>query len=235
MPRRKNCPITSAEATRAIYLDFESPGRKKDGFDPPPVLAGVLFDSRYESFVLRSEWRAVCVAKQLLCLSLDEFLESILDLARSESRRIVYWSSNEDSLFHSRGYPPGEIGFDVIIPARKIEWIKDRFTQFRADSKRFRSPATAKTVKARLRTITFGLLSLICKEAGFARPSGYGAGKVGKWIRHVTTQEGKINYEKWSPGGKAAFTKLAKHNEHDCRATEHLLGCLVKELGSPIA
>jgi hypothetical protein len=119
-----------------------------------------------------------------------------------------------------------DIGFDVRVPAKAHPELKHYFREFRSNNKNIRGPGAAKTRKSALRIKAFGLLAIIADDLGLKRPASYGPGFIGKWLR--TTQEqnqskSETGYDRWSPSSKRNTTKLLKHNEHDCRATEYLL------------
>lgn len=226
--KRHNHPIDADEAARALYLDFEGPGPSKAVKNPLPVFAGLLCEDEYRPTVLDTRLDDAATARGLGFCGLDEFLESLLKRARDENRRIVFWTSHEEELFQERGYPPGDIGFDVRIDAKQSDGLKTRFAQFKRDEKDWKDPKSAKSRKKKLRPKAFGLLTLLTETIGLPRSSGYGAGLVGKWIRTMLDQaEKKASYEDWSRGGKGSLTKLIKHNEHDCIATEYLLNHLL--------
>ena len=225
----KNHPIDTHEATRALYLDFEGPGPSKKAKKPLPVLGGVLCEENYLPTALDPRLKDAAIAKGIGYASLDNFLESLLERAGSQHRRIVYWTSHEKQLFEDRGYPPNDIGFDVRIDARESATLKPLFTQFNRDNKERKNPTTSRTRRDELRPKAFGLLTLLAQDRGLPRPHQSGAGKVGHWLKTVVVQaETKPSFADWARSGKTSLTKVIKHNEHDCRATEFLLSYLLK-------
>ena len=227
-------PITVQEAERALYLDFEGPGPSSKDKNPLPLFAGVRCESKYTLAVLDKCLESLAQEREVGYETLDNFLSDLLARAREEDRRIVFWTSHEKNLFASRGYPPGDIGFDVKIPAKASE-LGCYFSSFRKAVAAFKNPKTSKTRKKSLRPKAFGLLTLIAAEIGYPRPGDYGAGLVGKWVRHILGQATrKDRYAVWTQGGKAAVTKLLKHNRHDCFATERVLIHLLETAGSPL-
>ena len=86
------------------------------------------------------------------------------------------------------------------------------------------SKKTSKKAKDKLRSKSFGLLTLFAAEVGLPRIAGYGAGKVGQWIRFFENQaQNKDAYEKWTPSAKRKLSSLIKHNKHDVEATQFVL------------
>ena len=226
-----NRPITLEEAQRALYLDFEGRGPSGSGPDPLPLVGGVCCEDNYTATAFDCSLDMISERHDVDFMPLDHFLGELLDQAEFEERRIVYWTSHEKTLFTTRGYPPGEIGFDVRVPTRKHPELKEYFSEFRSNNKKIRAPGAAKAAKIALRTQAYGLLAIITDDLGLKRPSSYGPGYVGKWLRTMQEQnqlKSGTGYDRWSPSGKRNTTKLLKHNEHDCRATEYLLNWLLE-------
>ena len=220
----RNHPISLDEAKRALYLDFEGPGSSKSAPDPLPLIAGVRCEGQYQATALDPALSTLADRPNVDYMPLDGFLDELLSWAQFEKRRIVFWTSHEKNLFIARGYPPGVIGFDAKIPTRNHSVLRHHFDEFKENTKRYRSSTTAKTTKTALRSKAYGLLTLIAADLGLPRPNGYGPGYVGKWIRSMVEQaKKKDSYDVWSPGVKKATTRLLKHNQHDCEATEFVL------------
>ena len=229
----QNRPITPEEAQRALYLDFEGRGPSGGGPDPLPLIAGISCEGEYTATALDISIEMIAERPDVDFLPLDHFLGELLDQATSEERRIVFWTSHEKTLFTSRGYPPGDIGFDVRVPAKAHPELKHYFREFRSTNKKIRSAGTAKTTNRALRTKAFGLLAIIADDIGLKKPHSYGPGFVGKWLRTMQEQnrlKSGTGYDRWSRGVKKNTTLLLKHNEHDCRATEYLLKWLLEDL-----
>ena len=227
----QNRPITREEAQRALYLDFEGRGPSGADPDPLPLIGGVCSEGEYTATALDISIEMIAERPDIDFMPLDHFLGELLDQATSEERRIVFWTSHEKTLFTSRGYPPGDIGFDVRVPARKHPDLKDYFRKFRSNNKKIRGPGAAKTTKSALRTKAFGLLAIIADDLSLKRPANYGPGFVSKWLRTMQEQnqlKSGTGYDRWSPSSKRNTTKLLKHNEHDCRATEYLIKWLLE-------
>ena len=227
----QNRPISPEEAQRALYLDFEGRGPSGGGPDPLPLIAGISCDGEYTATALDICIEMIAERPDVDFLPLDHFLGELLDQATFEERRIVFWTSHEKTLFTSRGYPPGDIGFDVRVPANARPELKHYFRKFRLANRKLRNNAKTKAKKNALRTKAFGLLAIIADDLGLKRPISYGPGFVGKWLRTMQEQnhsKSGTGYDRWSPSGKRNTTKLLKHNEHDCRATEYLLRWLLE-------
>ncbi len=70
-----NSPMTNTQANRAIYLDFESEGKKlASGEQPPPVLGGVLVDGCYKPTLLHDDLKEVASALHWGYAMLNDYL-----------------------------------------------------------------------------------------------------------------------------------------------------------------
>ena len=100
--------------------------------------------------------------------------------------------------------------------------------EWKKNVKKFESKKTSKTAE-KLRTKSFGLLTLFAAEIGLPRIAGYGAGKVGGWIKDFEEQsQKKAAFELWSKSAKTKLTKLINHNKHDVEATQFVLEYLLR-------
>lgn len=213
---------------RAIYLDFESEGRKPDGEDAPPAVGGTLIEGDYVSTLLHPALENAAEERSLAYATLNDYLRSIQERSVAEKRRIVFFSSTEATLFEEHGLDISASALDLRPMARKSGLYETVWNTYKDNDRRFRDPDTAQSTRDALRTKSFGLLTLIASDLGLPRPDGYGAGKTGARIRYALKQAGKkSHYQYWSPGGKTKLTQVISHNEHDCRATRHVLEHLV--------
>jgi hypothetical protein len=217
-------PLTTEEIRRAIYLDFESEGKRRNGEQPPPILGGTSIDGVYTPTLLHSDLLHAAKARGWGHSALADYLKAICEQATAENRRIVFFSSTEFTIFKNHGLDITESGFDLRKPAKKSKLYKDVWATFKESERRFRDPQTARSTKETLRTKAHGLLTLIAADLGLPRPHAYNAGKVGAMIRYVLNQaQSKGDYESWSRGSKTKLTNLVNHNKHDCKATRFVL------------
>lgn len=226
--KRKNYPISQKDVDRALYLDFEGRGKlKKTDPDPPPSLVGVLCEGYYEVFVLDSQLSDLTHRPYIRSQSIKEFCEQILDRAKQENRRLICWSWYDFKVFEEKGFPPGNIGYDVKIPfdeeRKKDKNLHEVYQKFRDNVKLFRKKSLAVSRKKTLRPKAHSLLTLVAAGLGLSRPGSFGAGLVGRWLRSILDQSTKDSYLLWSVGTKKNVTKLLKHNCHDCVATQYVL------------
>ena len=111
--------ISTAEAERAVYIDFEGIQ------DHPPALLGILVGEHLEQVVLDVELEAAAVAKQLrLALLLDE-MNRLLDLCRREERLIVAYSQHEKNVVRDFA------GLDLTGSYRDARMIAKRWKAIR--------------------------------------------------------------------------------------------------------
>ncbi|MDG2029517.1 MAG: hypothetical protein P8J45_00790 [Phycisphaerales bacterium] len=216
--------INKEEINRAIYLDFESEGEKRNGTQPPPVLGGVMVETIYTPTLLHPDLAHAAEAKEWAHTTLADYLKSIHDQANAESRRIVFFSSAESTIFADHGIDISQHGFDLRDAAKRSGLYQTVWDTFKDNVRRFRDPDTAQTTRNEIRTKSFGLLTLVAADLGMQRPDSYGAGKTGARIRYALKQAGKkSDYASWSSGGKTKLTQVVDHNKHDCKATRCVL------------
>ena len=226
-----NKMLTTEEIDRAIYLDFESEGKKNNGEQPPPILGGTLIENVYTPTLLDPSLQHAATFKSWGHSSLPDYLKAIYEQATEESRRIVFFSSTEFNIFMNHSIDISKIGFDLRGPAKQSPLYKNVWKEFKKNDQLFRKPNTAKTTKRILRTKAFGLLTLIAADLGMPRPNGYGPGLTGDRIRYAMKQARDRNdFKSWSKGGKTKLTYIVKHNKHDCECTKYVLEHLVQDI-----
>lgn len=222
--------ISTEDIDRAIYLDFESKGKKPNAEQPPPALGGTLIEGIYTPTLLDPDLVHASRANEWGHATLTEHCESIQDQAKAENRRIVFFSSQEFTSLNDHGVDLSGAGFDLRQPAQASDLYKDVWTTFDESERRFTDPDTAQATRDELRTKGFDLITLIAQELGMQRPESYGAGKTGARIRYALKHaSSKHDYESWSPGAKRKLMQAVNHNEHDCRAIHFVLDHLAKD------
>ena len=216
--------MNKEEINRAIYLDFESEGEKRNGEQPPPAIGGTIVENVYTPTLLHPDLAHAAEARGWGHASLAEYLKAIHDQATAENRKIVFFSSTESTIFADHGFDISDSGFDLRTSAKQSKRYATVWDTFKDNVRRFRDPDTAQTTRNEIRTKSFGLLTLVAADLGMPRPDSYGAGKTGARIRYALKQAGKkAGYESWSPGGKTKLTQVVNHNEHVCKATRYVL------------
>ena len=221
--------ITTEEIDRAIYLDFESKGKKPNKEQPPPAFGGTLIEGIYTPTLLDPDLVHAAHANEWDHATVTESLQSIQDQANAEGRRVVFFNSSELTSLNAHGVDLSGSGFDLREHAKASGLYKNVWATFDESERRFTDPDTAQATRDELRTKGFDLITLIAQELGMQRPESYGAGKTGARIRYALKHaSSKHDYESWSPGAKRKLMQAINHNEHDCRAIHFVLGHLAK-------
>ena len=216
--------INKEEIDRAIYLDFESEGEKRNATPPPPVLGGVMVETIYTPTLLHPDLVHAAEAKEWVQTTLPDYLKSIHDQAKAENRRIVFFSSAAPPIFADHGIDISQHGFDLRDAAKRSGLYQTVWDTFKDNVRRFKDPDTAQTTRNEIRPKSFDLLTLVAADLGLKRPDSYEAGKTGARIRYALKQAGKkSDYASWSSGGKTKLAQVVDHNKHDCKATRHVL------------
>ncbi|MDE0959128.1 MAG: hypothetical protein OSB12_10910, partial [Planctomycetota bacterium] len=91
--------ITAEEAHRAIYFDVEGQADSINKEKRDPILGGVLVDGSYEVTLFGDGLEVAARAKNWNHQPLEQFLEDLSNRARSEGRKLVYFTSAEEKLF----------------------------------------------------------------------------------------------------------------------------------------
>jgi hypothetical protein len=223
--------LSTEEINRAIYLDFESKGKRRDGTQPPPALGGTLIETVYKPTLLDPALQHAATFRSYGHSSLKNYLTEIYEQATNETRRIIFFSSTEFNIFKNHSLDISEIGFDLRGPAKQSRLYINVWKEFKTNAQRFRNRNTARTTRKTLRPKAHGLLSLIADDLGMQRPVVYGAGLCGDRITNFMNQaEKKPDYESWSSSGKRNLTQLVKHNKHDCECTKYVLEHLAQNI-----
>ena len=216
--------LNTEDIERAIYLDFESTGKKPNKEQPPPVLAGVVIEGVYAPTLLDPDLAHASEANEWGQATLADYLQSILDQAKSEQRTIVFFDSPEFAVLKDHGVAIGDSGVDLRDLAKSSNLYTAVWETFNDSERRFSDPETAQPTRDALRTNAFDLLTLIAEELGMDRPHPYGAGKTGARLRYALKYaRSKNDYETWSPGAKRKLLQAVGHNEHDCKAMRFVL------------
>ena len=221
--------ISTEDIDRAIYLDFESKGKRPNKEQPPPVLGGTLIEGVYTPTLLHPDLAHASHANEWSHAAVTDYYESIQDQAETENRTIVFFSSAELTSLNDHGVDLSKSGFDLRQHAEASGLYQDVWTTFDESEQRFTDPDTPQTTRDELRTKGFDLITLIAQELGMQRPESYGAGKTGARIRYALKHaSSKDDYESWSPGAKRKLMQAVNHNQHDCRAIHFVLDHLAK-------
>lgn len=216
--------LHTEDIERAIYLDFESTGKKPNKEHPPPALAGVVIEGVYAPTLLDPDLAHAADANEWGHASLPDYLQTIHDQAKNEQRTIVFFDSPEFAVLKDHGVDLRESGVDLRTLAESSGLYTTVWTTFEDNERRFKDPETAQPTRDALRSNAFDLLTVISEELGMDRPHPYGAGKTGARLRYALKHaRNKNDYETWSPGAKRRLLQAVGHNEHDCKALRFVL------------
>lgn len=194
--------LTSADAARAIYLDFE-------GFtNEAPALLGVLVDDCFETLVLDPVLRPAAKAKGLRVTDGAAALRGIVERARLENRRICAFGKREcEAALEDFGVDLGD-RFVNLQPLAKRWWKRNRAER----------PARRRGRKARFKSRGY-CLEFFETGFGLERKAHLKSGNATKRLRGV--RDALIGHAgDWSrltATAKSKWTKLIDYNEVDVR------------------
>lgn len=195
-PRKRDWSLTTEQAMRGLYIDFE-------GFKgKPPALIGILVDGALEQVVLDERLRLAADAKGLRVATLAEVGLELLGRCVKEQRVIIAFSQHEQTMFSAHAQLDIE---EYYRNARTIgqRYLRDSGLAGRGDPR---------SLKEMLECI------------GYTRDHRLGEQKSTKRLREVLTMLDKWgSYERLTATAKGKWTKLLCHNEHDCRGMSRLV------------
>jgi hypothetical protein len=115
-------PLTEAEATRAVYVDFESLG---NGLAAPAILGSLVVDGGddFRQFVLSHLLRPAAVARKGVCIntSAEAAVLAVVKEAERHSRAIVSWSTHEAKVVRAV--------CSALLPTGSMHSIETRLTR----------------------------------------------------------------------------------------------------------
>jgi len=211
MARRKNphALISSKEASKAIYIDFE-------GFvDKPPTLIGILIEDHFEQIIFEDGLRSAADAKGMRVSSLNEVIDKLYSVCADEGRLIVAYSQHEINVI--RKYTNRDIS-DIYRDARMIarRWKSICFDRSAPIRK-------CKALKDYLTYLEFPRGSYLGEKKSTARI---------KAVLEMSKRRG--NYDALTPVVKAKWTKLLEHNQIDCIGMKALVETASRALESRV-
>jgi hypothetical protein len=221
MTMRKRRPLpplpTPEQASRALYLDFESEANR------PPALSGVRVDGQALTWIHLPVLQEAAKAKEHLFLPLPQFLEQLMARAEREDRLIIHWSQAEPLAAAEAGVPLLTVEREQPYAGRALDLKKLAKMPFKKQFDR-RKALIKRSPRGRHHPRAKALLSHCAASLGFERHPGYGPGLVGKRLRDVGGQlERRGSWDSLTPVAKAKWTKLLRHNDYDCEAMEVVL------------
>lgn len=202
--RRKHVRVSlsSLEAARAIYVDFE-------GFkDKPPSLVGILVDGDLRQVILEPRLFPAAVAKECEIGSIEEVARQLRVRCKAEGRILIGYSEHELRQFKQYANEDfDDVYWNALVIAKR--W----WSVFH------RGKVRPRTLKAYLKAI------------GEAMPAALGEGKATARLKSVLGSLGrKGKYKALTKGVKKKWWNLLEYNEHDCRGTQRLVTIAVNRL-----
>ena len=205
MPR----DITIDQAGSAIYIDFE--GTMKD---PPALLGFLIRSSSGDSFhqvALDHSFKSLPALPEssdsaLPYGTVEKTIEDLLNVAEESNRMFIAWSTREQQVVKESN-----------LPANVKRRFDNRYLNAITTAKRWRSKFHPEVKFQSSRRIRKNALHNYMGLIGYDIPRAYGPGNAAKRIRDVKTQIERHNaFADLSPVAKAKWTKLLRHNLHDC-------------------
>lgn len=219
MPRMKDdSDVTPEMAKRGIYIDFEGPGRKKDGSLQMPCFLGVLvekvlwqdfFDPTFET-VLKGRNPAPKPRATREITTLDDCMEYLIEYCHEEDRKMFAYSIAEENLlqaFCSPGLVRRIASGNLLINA-KVNPVKRWRNELHDGEK-----PDPETLKAYLELIGYTLPQELVDEPV----------KPAKIIRAIREAVDRTN--RWKNLGdrvKQDWVRLLLYNYHVCRGLQRL-------------
>lgn len=192
--------LTSADGTRAIYLDFE-------GFtNEAPALLGVLVDDSFETLVLDPVLRPAAEEKGLRVTDGEAALRGILERARLEDRLICAFGNRE------REAALQDFGVDLSERFVNVQRIAKRWWK----AHRAERPQRRRGRNARNRSRGYSL-EFFENGLGLERPRHLKSGNATKRLRDLrdplVTHDG--DWFRLTGTAKGKWTKLLGYNQVD--------------------
>lgn len=219
MPRmKKDSDVTPEVAKRGIYIDFEGPGKKKDGSLQMPCFLGVLVAKTFSQDFFEPEFKTVLKGRNPAprppatreITTLDSCMEELIERCRDEDRKMFAFSIAEEDLleaFCSR---------DLV---RRIESAKLLINAKINPLKRWRNKLHGgkRPHPEKLKSY-FDLINYKLPQELIDEPV-----KPAKIIHAIRAAVGKTNYwSKLKDKTKNDWVRLLLYNYHDCKGLQRL-------------
>ena len=181
--------VTKEEAKKGIFIDFE-------GFeDKSPTLIGVLIENEFTQIIFDKNLKSAADKKGLAINDAKQYLTSLTQKAKKESRRIFAFSQYENNIFKEfYGLDIDPYYCDVRFIAKKL-----------------------KTKKYQDYVLKSRELKKYLEMINFKRPAHLGEQKSTKRIRDVLAglQANNNIYDELTNTQKSKWTNLLAHNKID--------------------
>ena len=207
--RRPFARLAPVEADDALYVDFEGLT------DRDPVLLGTLHrrGRGEEPFVHQVVLDPLFAPMGTELRPAREAVEMLVRRAEARNRRIVAWTEHELKVIRRL------CADDPGLVAR----FESRYVNAHAVARRWVSRCRPESRPAD------GTLAAFLELIGYEVPAGAGPGHVGDTIRAITPTIAAGRAP--TPRQKARWTRLLKHNAHDCAGMREVCLLATQELG----
>lgn len=218
------------EVEQGIYIDFE--GTQKD----PPVMLGIYWvtpdaEENLEQLVFNPTLNSAALSKSLksrqgACVvvdSLEAAFERVLELSEGLGVPIIEWSFREEQVLDASG-----------LSEEMISRVRSRIKNGLPVARRWaRRTKQRDALKPDRRGKRYTLLNF-AKLTGYEIPPLYGPGNSASRVREVMRQIECRGDDSGITGvAKRKWHSFLKHNEHDLRATRHVMLQVVPSLPAP--
>ena len=209
--------LTSFDARRAIYIDFEG-----TAVDPPSFL-GVFYikDGKecFNQYVVEKNLWPACDYTQAIdfgfCLKSSWMdLSQIRIISETENRRIFAWSAHEAQEL-----------FNCIPDTTDKDWFAQNVENAIPYAKIWRRNVHPEIVFDRDPRLGRNHLSRYMRLINYEIPISFGPGNSAQRIRYVRKMLEKKDgdFNKLTAVAKGKWTKVLKHNWHDCKGLREIV------------
>lgn len=200
--------LSSSQAERALYIDFEGTMTKPSSF------LGIACEGKWEVVVIEeSLWPAAehgARGGSVQTARIEDVLAQIRERAEREDRCVVAWSTRELD----------EIETSLPDASPDLLWWKSNLINALPIAKRW---ARRHSMEIRAIPSTHGgrenrySLSGFMEAVGFDVPRNLGTGNSAQRIRHVRGQlEQRGSFAALTPTAKGKWSRGLQHNRYDC-------------------
>jgi len=205
--RKFESSLSAVEAERAIFLDFE-------GFeDTLPTFVGIRVDNKFTQLVFDSDLDQAARFHGLAVVDGKAYLDSLIETARAENRRIVGFSSHEKNVI--KDFFQSDIE-DLYADARFLA--------------KFLRGTLLKDVEKKPKDLTSYLYALnYPKKDRAIKKTTSRIKAVKEMLASRRLKCGELAYEKCTPTVKAKWTKVLQHNDDDVNGMVFLIQKYIEE------
>ena len=214
--------INDEIARNAMYIDFEGNAECLPTFLGVLYWDAVTYKPEFKQYVHEAAFHSAsentdrCINK-----SIEDSLESLVDIAERENRLLFAWSTRE-KLAIERFLSNEELKERVLARLFDCKKIAKKWKN------KFHSHVTFERIWGGGRHRLSEYMSLV----GYEVPSSAGPGNTGSRLRYVRNQllNRDGNYFDLTPVAKRKWKGVIAHNYHDCRGMRHVIKTAIDAL-----